>query len=100
MRISLPEGATGAWVNGKYYPVDVASYRLLRVIRVRFNNSKKQGRFGLRSYEAYAAIFPGGHVALDSEDAPRQGYASEREMREDLERFGACEIEEVGEVRL
>lgn len=80
----------------KTFPIPALVHRdTFRIIRVHFDNSKRQGRFGLRRYEAYGVVFPSGHVVLDSEDAPRQGYESERAMQEDLERYGTCETQKL-----
>lgn len=67
-------------------------------LRVKFDNRYKYGKYPFQSYEAYAVIFPGGHVVLDSEDAPRKGYESRGEMERELGKYGKVEVEELGEV--
>lgn len=83
------------WVT---MPVPIVSKHAMRCFLVQFNNKKTHGRFPIRTYEAYGCVFPGGHVALDSDDAPRRGYESRNEMEEELGKYGDVEVQELGEV--
>ena len=71
--------------------------RPFRCFLVRFDNSKRHGRYPVQHHEAYGVEFPEGEVAINTR-VQRIGYMSMTDMMETLSGYGNVEVQELGEV--